>query len=35
MYIYVHTNKITNNLQQTLPDSYVPYIEWGTLIKKL
>ena len=34
-HINTHTIKITNFLQQTLPHSYMPYIELGTAVKKL
>ena len=32
---YTLTIKIINFLQQTLPHSYMPYIELGTVVKKL
>ena len=34
-HIYSHTIKITNFLQQTLPHSYMLYIELVTVVKKL
>ena len=32
---YTRNIKITNFLQQTLPHSYMPYIQLGTVAKKL
>ena len=35
LHIHTHTIKITNYLQQILLHSYMPYVEAGTVVKKL